>query len=386
MLQALADVGDSERLETGIATRVSLKDWPPLLTRGGIAATTSLQRAREALLHHGPIAMLFDAYQDFWSYAGGIYASSLKQFVGHHVCLVIGYGPNFLIGVNSWGHDWGENGTFKYALTSPATGERLPVIFYIPPAPGTASLPQAVSAVKAEASDSVLWNGSWPVDDSAQAAQSNVSWNHSEALQKHGSEAGTQESCGVQQNNGGEMLVPPQFAVSSCACAERCRNNTACAGWTWSGAVPGAGRNCFLRSTWDPAPLETCAGLCWSAQVPGRGGVVSTLTRGGSWGRAGAGGNQTTIAMESPGFCRWLQTTGCTPDGPRDPSGDRSCDVTLTSADAGFCDCDGNGVRDLEDPAFACASTAKSCAQACRAKVRGTIRTNIHSSQAQPAA
>mmetsp|Transcript_63232 Transcript_63232/g.117646 ORF Transcript_63232/g.117646 Transcript_63232/m.117646 type:complete len:285 (+) Transcript_63232:116-970(+) len=204
-----------------------------------------------------------------------------------------------------------------------------------------------------------LANGSWPVDDSARAASSNVSWNVSGAANSI-SEA---LSCGIAHNHGGQMLEPPAFTSTACLCASRCGNNTACVGWTWSSAVKGGESNCFLRSTWDPTALGTCAGQCWSAEVAGRGGGATALAQGGTWAQS-----------ESPAFCRWLQTVGCSPDGPRNPTGDRSCDTNLSSSEAGFCDCDGNGIRDLGDPAFACAAAERSCAQACRQKVLSRLQ------------
>jgi len=46
------------------------------------------------------------------------------------------------------------------------------------------------------------------------------------------------------------------------------------------------------------------------------------------------------------GICRWRQTGGCRPDGPREPSGDRECGANISPGSSGFCECrDGRTVR-----------------------------------------
>ena len=45
-----------------------------------------------------------------------------------------------------------------------------------------------------------------------------------------------------------------------------------------------------------------------------------------------------------PGCVRWRQTGGCSPDGPREPGGDRGCKSIVPPGASGFCECE-NGRR-----------------------------------------
>ena len=45
-----------------------------------------------------------------------------------------------------------------------------------------------------------------------------------------------------------------------------------------------------------------------------------------------------------PGCVRWRQTGGCSPDGPREPGGDRGCKSIVPHGASGFCECE-NGRR-----------------------------------------
>merc|ERR1712187_448952 len=40
--------------------------------------------------------------------------------------------------------------------------------------------------------------------------------------------------------------------------------------------------------------------------------------------------------------CMWRQTGGCKPDGTREESNDKQCNVTIPKGTSGFCDCDGD--------------------------------------------
>ena len=50
------------------------------------------------------------------------------------------------------------------------------------------------------------------------------------------------------------------------------------------------------------------------------------------------------VTSAKPGCVRWRQTGGCSPDGPREPGGDRGCKSTVPPGASGFCECE-NGRR-----------------------------------------
>jgi len=71
----------------------------------------------------GPMMAVFEVYQDFFSYGGGVYTHLTGPPVGYHCVQVIGYadipaymdGGGYWICKNSWGTGWGEQGFFKIA-------------------------------------------------------------------------------------------------------------------------------------------------------------------------------------------------------------------------------------------------------------------------------
>jgi cathepsin B len=70
--------------------------------------------AKKVLSTHGPIAMGFRTYSDFMSYKSGVYRpGNDTQFMGLHATTAIGFGPDYILGVNSWDTNWGEEGLFK---------------------------------------------------------------------------------------------------------------------------------------------------------------------------------------------------------------------------------------------------------------------------------
>jgi cathepsin B len=77
-------------------------------------ASHSFEKAREAIRSQGPIAVGLKVYSDFMSYKSGIYKPSAKaQYMGMHATTAIGYGPDYILGINSWDRRWGSNGSFK---------------------------------------------------------------------------------------------------------------------------------------------------------------------------------------------------------------------------------------------------------------------------------
>ena len=65
----------------------------------------------------GPMAAVFEVYEDFYSYTSGVYSHVSGAFVGLHCVEVIGFDDinKFWICKNSWGTGWGENGFFCIA-------------------------------------------------------------------------------------------------------------------------------------------------------------------------------------------------------------------------------------------------------------------------------
>jgi C1A family cysteine protease len=69
---------------------------------------------RSYLCSIGPMAAVFEVYQDFYSYTSGVYSHVSGSFVGLHCVEVIGFDDyeNTWICKNSWGSGWGEGGFF----------------------------------------------------------------------------------------------------------------------------------------------------------------------------------------------------------------------------------------------------------------------------------
>jgi C1A family cysteine protease len=65
----------------------------------------------------GPVACVFEVYDDFFSYSGGVYSHVTGGLAGLHCVEVIGFDDvnSFWICKNSWGTGWGENGFFCIA-------------------------------------------------------------------------------------------------------------------------------------------------------------------------------------------------------------------------------------------------------------------------------
>src|SRR6185503_5387445 len=65
----------------------------------------------------GPCGAVFEVFNDFFSYAGGVYHHVTGESVGLHCVEVIGYSEaeQCWICKNSWGVGWGMGGFFKIA-------------------------------------------------------------------------------------------------------------------------------------------------------------------------------------------------------------------------------------------------------------------------------
>ncbi|CAH0553863.1 unnamed protein product [Brassicogethes aeneus] len=72
---------------------------------------------KNEILSNGPVEAAFKVYEDFYTYASGVYAHTKGNLVGAHAVKIIGWGrengvPYWLV-ANSWDYLWGENGFFK---------------------------------------------------------------------------------------------------------------------------------------------------------------------------------------------------------------------------------------------------------------------------------
>jgi len=72
------------------------------------------------IYENGPVAATMSIYQDFLTYAGGVYEHKSGSFIGEHAVTIMGWGyhntTNFWIGANTWGPNWGEDGFFRIAF------------------------------------------------------------------------------------------------------------------------------------------------------------------------------------------------------------------------------------------------------------------------------
>ncbi len=68
---------------------------------------------------YGTIDVRFQVYEDFYSYAGGVYEHSWGTLEGWHHVVLIGWDDtdSCWICKNSWGENWGEDGYFRIAYT-----------------------------------------------------------------------------------------------------------------------------------------------------------------------------------------------------------------------------------------------------------------------------
>eukprot|EP00347_Sterkiella_histriomuscorum_P016046 403354695 len=75
------------------------------------------QQFKNYLFNKGPMVAVFDVFEDFINYGGGIYNKVSGDKLGKHAVKLLGYGvensTNYYIGVNQWGKDWGEDGYFR---------------------------------------------------------------------------------------------------------------------------------------------------------------------------------------------------------------------------------------------------------------------------------
>ena len=70
--------------------------------------------------------------------------------------------------------------------------------------------------------------------------------------------------------------------------------------------------------------------------------------------------------------CMWRQTGGCTPDGEREPDGDKACDATVPRGASGYCECSGEAAEEDGGPPavrvrqVGCDHAPFTCAPSCK--------------------
>ncbi|XP_076969438.1 dipeptidyl peptidase 1 isoform X1 [Tamandua tetradactyla] len=92
---------------------------------GGFYGGCNEALMRLELVHHGPMAVAFEVYDDFLHYRNGVYHHTglrdpFNPFeLTNHAVLLVGYGTDLASGLdywtvkNSWGTTWGEDGYFR---------------------------------------------------------------------------------------------------------------------------------------------------------------------------------------------------------------------------------------------------------------------------------
>lgn len=80
----------------------------------------NVDEIKEEIKNNGPVSTAMDAYEDLYSYKGGVYRHqpNARKLGGHGVTLVSwgydsNYGIEYWVAANSWGADWGKYGFFK---------------------------------------------------------------------------------------------------------------------------------------------------------------------------------------------------------------------------------------------------------------------------------
>lgn len=70
---------------------------------------------QQEIYENGPVIVSLNAYEDFYSYGGGVYSHTEGGMVGGHAMRLIGWGHDendhlYWIAHNQWSKDWGEAG------------------------------------------------------------------------------------------------------------------------------------------------------------------------------------------------------------------------------------------------------------------------------------
>lgn len=96
-------VDSNQACKTGLSPYVKITAWRQVL---------SAADRKNVLSSRGPMVAGMAVYQDFFSYAGGVYKHVSGNLAGYHAISVVGYNETgkYWICKNSWGTGWGEVG------------------------------------------------------------------------------------------------------------------------------------------------------------------------------------------------------------------------------------------------------------------------------------
>lgn len=101
-------------------------DWESRVTKiDCFRRSNGDDRIKQELADYGPLVTAMDVYDDFHSYAGGVYAHAWGDYSGAHAVALVGYNDSggYWIAKNSWGTNWGESGWFRIAYGQCGIGE-----------------------------------------------------------------------------------------------------------------------------------------------------------------------------------------------------------------------------------------------------------------------
>jgi len=83
----------------------------------GVVFPSGMEEMQREIYENGPIAVGIDVFEDFMEYHQGVYYHREGAEVGGHLVRFIGWGVEnevpYWLGTNSWGDEWGTQGTFK---------------------------------------------------------------------------------------------------------------------------------------------------------------------------------------------------------------------------------------------------------------------------------
>lgn len=96
-------VDSNQPCKSGLAPYIKIDGWRQVLAAAD---------RKDVLSTRGPMVAGMAVYQDFMSYAGGIYKHVSGSLAGYHAVSVVGYNDTdkYWICKNSWGTGWGEAG------------------------------------------------------------------------------------------------------------------------------------------------------------------------------------------------------------------------------------------------------------------------------------